>query len=56
VLTDGALPDFDYVGGLMTEVVRNSTSLLTAEDRAAVAEYLLSLPPVRNADARATQP
>lgn len=56
VLTDGALPDFDYVGGAMTEVVRNSTSALSAEDRAAIAEYLLALPPIRNADARATRP
>jgi len=56
VLTDGALPDFDYVGSVMTEVVRNSTSRFTPEDRAAVAEYLLSLPPIRNPAARATQP
>lgn len=56
VLADGALPDFDYVGGAMAEVVRNSTSRLTPEDRAAIAEYLLALPPIPNPDARATQP
>jgi mono/diheme cytochrome c family protein len=56
LLTDGALPDFDYVGSVMTEVVRDSTSRLTPEDRAAIAEYLLSRPPIRNPDAKATQP
>jgi mono/diheme cytochrome c family protein len=56
VLRDGALPDFDYVGGTMAEVVRNSTSRLTPEDRAAIAEYLLALPAISNPDARATQP
>ncbi|MGD9743340.1 MAG: cytochrome c [Dongiaceae bacterium] len=56
VLRDGALPDFDYVGGTMAEVVRNSTSRLTPEDRDAIAEYLLALPAIPNPDARATQP
>lgn len=44
-LTTGTLPDFDRVGGAMVEVVRN-TSQLTKEDRAAMAAYLKSLPPV----------
>ncbi|WP_448190695.1 c-type cytochrome [Azospirillum sp. sgz301742] len=45
VLETGMLPDGDVVGGAMGEVVRNSTSKLTAADRHAVAVYLKSLPP-----------
>jgi mono/diheme cytochrome c family protein len=45
VLESGELPDGDTVGGDMREVVRN-TSRLPAEDRAAVAVYVKSLPPV----------
>lgn len=41
----GQLPDGDSVGGAMTRVIRN-TSQLSAEDRAAMAVYLKSLPPV----------
>ncbi len=44
-LTTGMTPDSDFVGGSMTEVVRN-TSQLSAEDRAAMATYLKSLAPV----------
>jgi cytochrome c553 len=40
----------------MGEVVQNSTSRLTDDDRAAVAEYLQALPPIPNPDAKATQP
>jgi mono/diheme cytochrome c family protein len=43
VLTDGHTPDFDFVGGAMTEIVK-STARLTAEDRRAVAVYLQSIP------------
>jgi hypothetical protein len=39
------LPDGDNAGGSMARVIRN-TSQLPAEDRAAIAEYLKSLPPV----------
>ena len=42
-LLDGETPDADKVGGNMLEVVRN-TSQLTAEDRAAIAAYIKSLP------------
>jgi mono/diheme cytochrome c family protein len=45
VLETGDLPNGDSVGGGMTAVVRN-TSQLPAEDRAAMAAYLKSLPPV----------
>ena len=45
VLETGDLPDGDRVGGAMVKVVRN-TSQLSAEDRAAMAHYIKSLPPV----------
>jgi mono/diheme cytochrome c family protein len=41
----GQTPDGDTAGGSMVRVIKN-TSLLPAEDRAAMAEYLKSLPPV----------
>jgi mono/diheme cytochrome c family protein len=45
VLATGTLPDFDRVGGPMVDVVRN-TAQLSPEDRAAIAVYIKSLPPV----------
>jgi len=45
VLATGDLPNGDSVGGAMRGVVRN-TSQLSAEDRAAIAAYIKSLPPV----------
>jgi mono/diheme cytochrome c family protein len=45
MLESGDLPDGDRVGGEMVKVVRN-TSQLSAEDRAAIAAYIKSLPPV----------
>ena len=44
-LETGQLPDGDSVGGLMVRVIKN-ISQLSAEHRAAIAEYLKSLPPV----------
>jgi len=44
MLESGITPD-DKVSGEMAEVVRN-TSQLSAEDRAAMAAYIKSLPPV----------
>jgi len=44
-LQTGELPDGDTAGGLMARVIRN-TSQLNPEDRAAMAEYLKSLPSV----------
>jgi mono/diheme cytochrome c family protein len=44
-LGDGMTPDGDYAGGPMADVISN-TSLLGAEDRAAIAAYIASLPPV----------
>jgi mono/diheme cytochrome c family protein len=48
LLTTGFTPEFDSVGGLMAEVVRN-TAQLTPEDRAAIAEFLKALPPIASA-------
>jgi mono/diheme cytochrome c family protein len=45
LLESGDLPDGDRVGGAMVKVVRN-TAQLGAEDRAAIAAYIKSLPPV----------
>jgi mono/diheme cytochrome c family protein len=44
-LQTGQTPDDDSTGGAMARVIKN-TSQLSAEDRAAIAEYLKSLPPV----------
>ncbi len=45
MLETGELPDGDQVGGSMVKVVRN-TAQLSADDRAAIAHYIKSLPPV----------
>lgn len=44
LLETGLTPEGDVVGGAMGEVVRNSTSKLTADDRAAIAAYLKTVP------------
>ncbi len=41
-LSDGFTPSFDVLGGAMGEVIADNTSQWTAEDRAAIAEYLLA--------------
>ena len=46
VLESGMLPDGDFIGGAMGEVITNSTSKLTAQDREAIAVYLKSLTPL----------
>jgi len=43
-LSDGILPDGDFVGGSMTEVIENSTGKLTKTDLEAIATYLRGLP------------
>ncbi len=45
-LASGMDPDFDFAGGAMAEVVEESTSHLSGEDRQAVAVYLKSLKPL----------
>ena len=47
LLKDGQTPDFDFVGGAMTEIVKNTTRLTDA-DRSAIATYLRSLPAIRS--------
>ena len=42
----GETPDGEYLGNEMAEVVRDSTRHLTKADRDAIAQYLLSLPPL----------
>jgi mono/diheme cytochrome c family protein len=54
VLRTGQLPDGDFVGSVMGEVVE-STSKLTDADRQAIAAYLATLPPVANPDAKAVK-
>lgn len=44
LLQDGSLPDGDFVGGSMTEVVENGTSHLTESDLRAIAIFLKALP------------
>ncbi len=48
VLKTGFMPDGNFVGGAMTDVVNHGTSLLTDEDLKAIAVYLKSVKPVRN--------
>jgi mono/diheme cytochrome c family protein len=45
LLRDGHTPEFDFVGGAMSEVVK-SIARLTDEDRQAIALYLRSLPAI----------
>jgi mono/diheme cytochrome c family protein len=47
LLKDGQTPDFDFVGGAMAEIVKNTTRLTDA-DRRAIAVYLRTLPAVRS--------
>jgi mono/diheme cytochrome c family protein len=42
---DGMMPDGDFAGGPMADVI-NNTALLSAEDRAAMANYIAGLAPV----------
>jgi mono/diheme cytochrome c family protein len=44
-LETGQTPDMDSAGGPMARVIKN-TSQLSAQDRAAIADYIKSLPPV----------
>jgi mono/diheme cytochrome c family protein len=45
-LDNGMMPSGDFAGGGMADVIRN-TSLLSPDDRAAIAAYIASLPPVQ---------
>ena len=48
-LKSGQTPDFDFAGSLMADVIAHNTGKMTDADRAAIADYLKSLKPVRNA-------
>jgi mono/diheme cytochrome c family protein len=41
----GMLPDGDFTGGSMSQVIDDNTSLLTADDRIAIVEYVTNLEP-----------
>lgn len=45
-LADGMMPSGDFAGGAMAEVIRN-TALIGADDRAAIAAYIVTLPPTQ---------
>ncbi|MDR6292046.1 mono/diheme cytochrome c family protein [Inquilinus ginsengisoli] len=45
-LETGGMPDGDFAGGAMVEVIKNDTSKLTDGDRQAIATYLKSLTPL----------
>jgi mono/diheme cytochrome c family protein len=47
LLRDGQTPDFDFVGGAMAEIVKN-TSRLDDADRRAIAVYLRAIPAIRS--------
>lgn len=47
-LESGRRPDGSFTGSIMAEVLGTSCMRLTADDRQALAAYLLSVPPVRN--------
>jgi mono/diheme cytochrome c family protein len=46
-LKTGATPDGDVLGSLMSDVIEHGTRYLTDEDRAAIAHYIKSVPPIR---------
>ncbi|HEX6956624.1 MAG TPA: cytochrome c [Ferrovibrio sp.] len=45
-LGSGMTPEGDFAGGLMGDVIDDSTKYLTDDDRMAIAVYLKSLPPI----------
>ncbi len=47
-LQTGMTPGGDFVGGRMAEVVEQSTSRMTPEDREAIATYVMALPPIEH--------
>jgi mono/diheme cytochrome c family protein len=42
----GMMPDGDFLGGAMTDVIDENTGKLSDDDRRAIATYLTSLPPL----------
>jgi mono/diheme cytochrome c family protein len=48
LLVSGTKPDLDNVQGLMAEVVEHGYKSMTKQDALAIADYLKSLPPIKN--------
>ena len=46
----GMLPDGDFAGSSMSDVIDDNTGRLTPEDRPAIPVYLLSLDPIAAPD------
>ena len=46
----GLLPDGDFMGGAMADVIEDNTGKLTGDDLQAIITYLLSLPPLASND------
>ena len=55
-LATGLTPEGDSAGDLMAEVIDNGLKYLTKEDLAAIAEYVLSQPPVENSVRKPKKP
>jgi hypothetical protein len=55
-LETGMTPDGDSAGDLMAEVIDNGLKCLHKEDLAAIAGYVLSLPPVEHAVRKTKKP
>ncbi len=48
LLINGTKPDMDNVQGLMAEVIEHGYKNMTKEDALAIADYLKSIPPIKN--------
>ena len=48
LLINGTKPDMDNVQGLMAEVIEHGYKSMTKEDALAIADYLKSIPPIKN--------
>jgi hypothetical protein len=48
LLISGTKPDLDNVQGLMSEVIEHGYKNMTKEDAQAIADYLKSIPPIKN--------
>lgn len=47
-LSEGLLPDGDYAGGIMVDVIGDGLKYLSAEDLQAIAEFIMTLPAIRH--------
>ena len=55
-LASGAKPDGDYAGDIMAEFIDSGLTYLSAGDRQAIAEYMLSLPAIEHAVRKQKKP